>query len=76
MYTNYNNIPERNENTPLFGATQAMILEGQNDAKKRVFLFLSIFFLTGIISKFIITKSFILLIITYYWQHLLMEFIL
>ena len=39
---------EQNETTPLFGATQAMILEGQKDAKKRVFLFLVVFLITGI----------------------------
>ena len=42
---------DNNENTPLYGATRAMILAGQKDAKKRVFLFISIFFVTGIISQ-------------------------
>ena len=41
---------EQNETTPLYGATQAMILEGQKDAKKRVFLFLTVFFITGCVS--------------------------
>ncbi|CAI8027918.1 hypothetical protein GBAR_LOCUS15900 [Geodia barretti] len=35
------------ENTPLYGATRAMILAGQKDAKKRVFLFLTIYVITG-----------------------------
>ena len=43
---------ENNENTPLYGATLAMILAGQKDAKKRVFLFFSIYFITGMASKY------------------------
>ena len=46
-----------NENRPLFGATQAMILEGQKDAKKRIFLFVSIFIITGVMSELIITHT-------------------
>ena len=38
---------EQNETMPLFGATQTVILEGQKAAKKRVFLFLAVFFITG-----------------------------
>ncbi|CAI8022381.1 hypothetical protein GBAR_LOCUS13152 [Geodia barretti] len=41
---------ENNENTPLYGATRAMILAGQKDAKKRVFLFFSVFFVTGFVT--------------------------
>ena len=41
---------EQNETTPLYGATQAMILEGQKDAKKRVLLFLTVFSITGCVS--------------------------
>ncbi|CAI8022378.1 hypothetical protein GBAR_LOCUS13152 [Geodia barretti] len=54
---------ENNENTPLYGATRAMILAGQKDAKKRVFLFFSVFFVTGfVISVFgIFTFNIILL---------------
>ena len=48
-------FPERNQNRPLFGATQAMILRGQKDAEKRVGLFLSIFFITGVVSELIVT---------------------
>ena len=44
-------LSENNENTPLYGATRAMILAGHKDAKKRVFLFFSIFFAVGIISE-------------------------
>ena len=44
------NPSENTENTPLYGATRAMILAGQKDAKKRVFLFFSIFFVVGLIS--------------------------
>ena len=44
-------LSENNENTPLYGATRAMILAGQKDAKKRVFLFFSIFFVVGLISE-------------------------
>ena len=44
-------LSENNESTPLYGATRAMILAGQKDAKKRVFLFFSIFFVVGIISE-------------------------
>jgi hypothetical protein len=39
------------ENTPLFGATRAMILDGQKKATKRIFLFFCIYFVTGIISS-------------------------
>ena len=42
---------ERNEHSTAYRATQAMILEGQYDARKRVFLFISIYFVTGITSK-------------------------
>jgi hypothetical protein len=38
------------ENMPLLGATRAMILEGLRDAKKRVFFFVAIFFVTGLAS--------------------------
>ena len=44
-------ISENNENTPLYGATQAMILAGHKDAKKRVLLFFSIYVITGTMSK-------------------------
>lgn len=41
----------KNENTPLCGANLSMILAGHKDAKKRVFLFISVYFITGITSK-------------------------
>ena len=41
---------ERNEHSAAYRATQAMVLEGQYDAKKRVLLFISIYFVTGITS--------------------------
>ena len=45
---------ENNENTPLYGATQAMILAGQKDAKKRVFLFFAVYVITGSTSEFFV----------------------
>ncbi|CAI8027914.1 hypothetical protein GBAR_LOCUS15900 [Geodia barretti] len=43
----YDYLLGNSENTPLYGATRAMILAGQKDAKKRVFLFLTIYVITG-----------------------------
>ena len=40
-----------NENTPLYGATQAMILAGHKDAKKRVLLFFSVYVITGAMGR-------------------------
>ena len=40
-----------NESVTVYGATQAMILAGQKDAKKRVFLFFIIYFITGVVSE-------------------------
>ena len=42
---------ENNENTALYGANQAMILAGQKDAKKRVFLFFAVYIITGAMSE-------------------------
>ena len=44
-------MQENNENTPLYGATRAMILEGHKDAKKRVFLFFLVYIFTGFMSE-------------------------
>ena len=52
----YFDLSENNESTPLYGATRAMILAGQKDAKKRVFLFFSIFFVVGLISALFFYK--------------------
>ena len=40
-----------NENTPLYGATLAMILAGHKYAKKRVFIFFSVYVITGTMGK-------------------------
>ena len=42
---------ENNENSPLYGATQAMILAGQKDAKKRVFFFFVVYIISGAMSE-------------------------
>ena len=47
------NILEQNRNTALYGATLAMILAGQKDAKKRVFLFFTIYVLSGTASEYL-----------------------
>jgi hypothetical protein len=41
---------KNNENTPLNGATQAMILAAHKDAKKRVLIFFSVYFISGAMS--------------------------
>jgi hypothetical protein len=56
---------ERNERSAAYRATQAMILEGQYDAKKRVFLFISIYFVTGI-TTFILGIAGIVIVIKDY----------
>ena len=45
------NILEQNRNTTLYGATLAMILAGQKDAKKQVLLFFSVYILSGTTSE-------------------------
>ncbi|CAI8056984.1 hypothetical protein GBAR_LOCUS31039 [Geodia barretti] len=40
-------IRQENETTPLNGATRAMVVEGQREAKKRVLIFISIYVVTG-----------------------------
>ena len=40
------------ENNPMFGATRAIIIENQKDARNRVFLFFWIYITTGTISLF------------------------
>ena len=50
MISNKTLFPERNGSIPFNRATLVMILEGQKDAKHRVLLFLSIFFVTGLMS--------------------------
>ena len=50
-------LSERNENTPLYGATQAMILEGQRDAKRRVLLFFFSYILTGGMSEVVVSYN-------------------
>ena len=41
------NVLSFSENRPLCGATQAMVLQGQNNARKRVCLFFTIYIITG-----------------------------
>ncbi|CAI8027048.1 hypothetical protein GBAR_LOCUS15487 [Geodia barretti] len=41
---------ENNNNATLYGATQAMILAGQKDAKKRVFIFFTIYIISGVMT--------------------------
>ena len=40
-----------NENTPLYGANQAIILAGHKEAKKRVLVFFSVYFISGAMSE-------------------------
>ena len=40
-----------NENTPLYGANQAIILAGHKEAKKRVLVFFSVYLITGAMSE-------------------------
>ena len=51
----HNYTATENETTPLNGATRAMVVEGQREAKKRVLIFISIYVVTGAMSKYIAT---------------------
>ena len=50
-YITYTLLTENNENTPLYGANQAMILAGQKAANKRIFLFFAVYIITGAMSE-------------------------
>ena len=52
------NFSERDENRPLCGATQAMVLQGQKDARRRVCLFFTIYIITGFMGIVIILCEF------------------
>ena len=46
---------EQNRSTHnLYGATEALIIRGQSQAKKRVILFLTVFVISGFFSKFLL----------------------
>lgn len=46
---------EQNRSTHnLYGATEALIIRGQSQAKKRVILFLTVFVISGFFSKFML----------------------
>ena len=58
---------ENTEIATLNAATRAMILAGHKDAKKRVLLFFSVYFITGAMSKWCFTQ--ISLNVTRYVAH-------
>ena len=44
---------ENNHDLYNYGTTKALIVQGQSEAKKRVFFFLSVFIIAGFFSKYI-----------------------
>ena len=56
---------EQNRSTHnLYGGTEALIIRGQSQAKKRVILFLTVFVISGFFSKFMLLYNEVYIIFT------------